>query len=236
MEVLKRVIPEELLQSPAAGTPWETHKGYGSWNQAGEDSWLCMEIMDKIFGKQNSMEAYVAKSNWLQCEGLKCIFEESRRQKPACSMAINWCFNEPWNNVAGPVIVSWPCEPKPGYYAVQDALRPVMPSAAIPSFTWEAGSLFRAEIWLLNDTPSEVSDTVRVYLECAGEKQLLLSWDTGILPPGENKRGHVVQAILPQVEAQCPIFLTLEAESGVSRYALLLKPGKKKSDGHELNA
>lgn len=236
MEVLERVIPAELLHSPAPGTPWETHKGYGSWNQAGEDSWLCMEIMDKIFGKQDSMESYVRKSNWLQCEGLKCIFEESRRQKPACSMAINWCFNEPWNNVAGPVIVAWPCNPKPGYYAVQDALRPVMPSAGISSFTWEAGSLFRAEIWLLNDSPCEVSDTVRVYLECAGEKQLLLSWDTGILPPGENKRGHVVQAILPQCEEQCPIFLTLEAECGISRYALLMKPGKKKSDGHELNA
>lgn len=236
MEILKEVIPVEILHTPMAGSPWETHKGYGSWNQAGEDSWLCMYAMDLIFGKQESMEAYVDKSNWLQCEGLKCIFEEGRRQKPHCSMTLNWCFNEPWNNVAGPVIVAWPCRPKPAYYAVKEALRPVMPSAQIPHFSWTSGSLFTAELWMLNDSPEAVSDTLKVYLETNGEKQHILDWNTGEVAANENKRGHVIQAILPETKQQQDFFLTLESAHGTSRYRLLLQPMEEKVyDPHALN-
>ena len=224
MEVLKEIIPEELLQHPQPNSPWETHKGYGSWNQAGEDSWLCMYIINEIFGKQPCMEDYIDKSNWLQCEGLKCIFEEARRQKPHCSMALNWCFNEPWNNCAGPVIVSYPCRPKKGYYAVGEALRDVMPSAGMDYFRWESGSLFHAELWMLNDSPADVSDTVEVYLEVLGNKTHILSWNTGVLPAGENKRGHIIQALLPEVTEQTEFFITLESAHGTSRYRLLLKP------------
>lgn len=224
MEIIKEIIPADMVETPMPKSPWETHKGYGSWNQAGEDSWLCMYAMDQIFGKQNSMADYVDKSNWLQCEGLKCIFEEARRQKPHCSMALNWCFNEPWNNVAGPVIVSWPCRPKKAYYAVGDALRDVMPSAAIPYFRWESGSLFNAELWLLNDSPAEVKDTVDVYLEVLGNKTHILTWNTGVLLAGENKRGHIIQALLPEVTEQTEFFITLESAHGTSRYRLLLQP------------
>ena len=224
MDVLKEIIPEEMLQDPHPNSPWETHKGYGSWNQAGEDSWLCMYIINEIFGKQPSMEDYIDKSNWLQCEGLKCIFEEARRQKPHCSMALNWCFNEPWNNCAGPVIVSYPCRPKKGYYAVGEALRDVMPSAGIPYFRWESGSLFNAELWLLNDSTEAASAKVDVYLEVKGQKQKLITWETGNVPAGENKRGHVIQALLPETDTQKEILLTLESEYGTSSYRLLLKP------------
>ena len=224
MDVLKEIIPEDILHDPQPNSPWETHKGYGSWNQAGEDSWLCMYIINEIFGKQPSMEAYIDKSNWLQCEGLKCIFEEARRQKPHCSMALNWCFNEPWNNCAGPVIVSYPCRPKKGYYAVGEALRDVMPSAGIPYFRWESGSLFNAELWLLNDSTEAASAKVDVYLEVKGQKQKLITWETGNVPAGENKRGHVIQAMLPETDTQEEILLTLESEVGSSSYRLLLQP------------
>lgn len=224
MDVLKEIIPEDILHDPQPNSPWETHKGYGSWNQAGEDSWLCMYIINEIFGKQPSMEAYIDKSNWLQCEGLKCIFEEARRQKPHCSMALNWCFNEPWNNCAGPVIVSYPCRPKKGYYAVGEALRDVMPSAGIPFFRWESGSLFNAELWLLNDSTEAASAKVDVYLEVKGQKQKLITWETGNVPAGENKRGHVIQAMLPETDTQEEILLTLESEVGSSSYRLLLQP------------
>ena len=224
MEIIREIIPAELVENPCPNSPWETHKGYGSWNQAGEDSWLCMYIINEIFGKQPSMADYIDKSNWLQCEGLKCIFEEARRQKPMCAMALNWCFNEPWNNVAGPVIVSYPCRPKKGYYAVKEALRSVMPSAGIPFFRWESGSLFNAELWMLNDSDDVVSDTVQVYLEVGGTKTHILSWNTGDLPAGENKRGHIIQALLPEVEEATEFFITLESDHGTSRYRLLLKP------------
>lgn len=237
MDIIREIIPEELLENPNPDSPWATHKGYGSWNQAGEDSWLCMEAMDRVFGKQTCMADYVEKSIWTQCEGLKAIFEEARRQKPVCSMALNWCINEPWINVAGPTIMSYPCRPKRAYYAVKDALRDVMPSARIPSFSWEGGDLFNAEIWMLNDSPNAASDTVRVFLEVEGNRQHILTWETGELAAAENKRGHIIQAILPEVQQQTKLNLILESDHGTSSYQLLLQPKNEKVvDHHALNA
>ena len=237
MDVIREAIPEELLQCPSPNSPWATHKGYGSWNQAGEDSWLCMQAMDIIFGKQNCMEDYIDKSNWLQSEGLKAIFEEARRQQPVCSMALNWCINEPWINIAGPTIMSYPSRPKKAYYAVKDALRDVMPSARIPTFTWYGGDLFNAELWMLNDSPAEASDTVEVWLEAAGQKHHVLTWDTGVLPAMKNKRGHVIQWVLPEVTGQTNVVLTLKSSHGDSSYRLLLQPKVVTVvDHHALNA
>ena len=60
----------------------------------------------------------VANGQLLQCEGYKAIYEEARRQKPYCSMALNWCFNEPWPTAANNSIINWPNIPKPAFYAV----------------------------------------------------------------------------------------------------------------------
>jgi hypothetical protein len=112
-----------------------------------------------------------------------------------------------------------------------------MPSARIPSFSWEGGDLFNAEIWMLNDSPNTASDTVRVYLEVEGNRQHILTWETGELAAAENKRGHIIQAILPQVQQQVKLNLILESDHGSSSYQLLLQPKNEKVvDHHALNA
>lgn len=236
METLQKVIPQELLRTPTPGTAWEYHKGYGSWVQAGQDSWLCMTTTDAIFGPQPDLERYIDKSNWLQCEGLKCIFEESRRQWPRCSMALNWCLDEPWINVGGPTVTTYPGTPKPAYYAVKDALRPVMPSACIPKFRWYSGELFRAELWMFNQSQISVFDTVQIFLEIGGEKRHVMEWKTGRVTARTNSRGHLLQLQLPQTETQTEFTLILESLHGTSRYRLPLLPRKKlEYDPHALN-
>ena len=236
MESLKKAIPEEILRTPAPGTPWETHKGYGSWTQAGQDSWLCMTTMDAIFGPQPDLESYIEKSNWLQCEGLKCIFEEARRQWPHCSMALNWCLDEPWINVGGPTVTTYPGTPKPGYYALKDALRPVVASACMPKFRWYSGEMFQAELWMLNNSLSSVFDEVRVFLQIGGEKQPVLKWETGRVPEQSNRRGHLIQLRLPETDIQTEFKLILESLHGTSTYRLPLLPKKKLAyDPHALN-
>ncbi|MBE7044041.1 MAG: hypothetical protein E7397_00800 [Ruminococcaceae bacterium] len=233
MEILEKVLPPELIQTPTPDTAWETHMGYNAWTP---DSWLCLGIIDELFGKQTCIEDYIEKSTWTQCEGLKCVFEEARRQKPHCSMAINWCYNEPWNNVAGNSLLRYPTLPQPGYYAVRDALRNVMPSARIEHFSYEAGETLCAELWLLNDSDSEVSQTVRVYLEINGQKEPVLTWETGTIPANTNKKGHKIQIELPQNAPTQAIILHLEADCGNSSYKLLLKATKQEEiNQHRLN-
>ena len=235
-EILKEIIPQDLLNSPKPDSAWQTHNGYGAWEVAGPDSWLCFDIIDTIFGKQTSMEDYIEKSIWMQSEGLKWIFEEARRQKPACSMALNWCFNEPWNNAAGQSLIAYPCRPKKAYFSVQEALRNVMPSAAIRSLQYQSGSLLSAELWFFNDSTEDVHDTVSVYLEINGQKQHIFDWETGTVAANTNKKGHVIQTLLPETDLQKEFYLVLEASCGVSRYRLLLEPVKNSlSSGHALN-
>jgi len=52
--------------------------------------------IERYFGRPATLEQLVEWGQWLQSEGLKFVFEEARRQKPVCSMALSWCFNEPW--------------------------------------------------------------------------------------------------------------------------------------------
>lgn len=221
----KIFTPEELSSIPTPGNKvWTLHHAFGAW---GDSRWFCADIIEKYFGKQETLDDYIAYSHWLQCEGYKSIFEEARRQKPECSMAINWCYNEPWITAAGNSLLTYPAEPKPTYYAVKNSLSAVIPSARIKKLDYVGGETLTAEIWLLNDSPAAVSDTVNVYLTVNGEKQFIMEWKTGIVNANQNKRGHSIFVQLPVAETQ-KIVLTLEAECGTNSYDLLLKkPGAK---------
>ena len=136
---LEKIFPKEIADKPQPHTAWELHNGYGAWPYAGSDSYLCFQILNMVFGRQKSFSDYIEKSQWAQCEGLKFIFEEARRQKPVCSMAMNWCYNEPWVNAAGHSLITYPAYPKAAYYAVKNSLQNVIPSARILTFPSSPG-------------------------------------------------------------------------------------------------
>ena len=221
----KIFTPEELSSVPKPGNKvWTLHHAFGAW---GDSRWFCADIIEKYFGKQETLDDYITYSHWLQCEGYKAIFEEARRQKPSCSMSINWCYNEPWITAAGNSLLTYPAEPKPTYYAVKNSLSAVVPSARIKKLDYVGGETLTAELWLLNDSPEAVSDTVKVYLTVDGKKEFIMEWHTGNVKANENKRGHSVCVQLPVVNTQ-KMTLTLEAECGENHYDLLLKkPGVK---------
>lgn len=221
-EHLKKIIPAELLNSPQPNSAWQIHHGYGSWPYVGKDSWLCFNVLDVIFGKQKTIENYIEKSLWTQCEGLKFIFEEARRQKPTCSMALSWCFNEPWITAAGLSLVTYPSHPKKSYYAVRESLANVVPSAKMNKFSFKTGDTLQAELWLLNDSNATVCDEINVYLETDGIKKHLLTWNTGRLLPGENKKGPIIQEEIGSLMNE-KIKLVLEAKCGTNSYTLLYR-------------
>ncbi len=224
-ELLKTIIPADEL-FPINDTPaWRTHHGFGAW--AG-DTWVCHSILNHYFGEDNSLEERVYHSNWLQCTGYKAIFEEARRQWGYCSMAINWCYNEPWVTAANNSLLNYPAQPKPAYYAVKEALRPVLASARIPKFDWKGEETFTAELWYLNDSPAMVSDTVQVSIKIGDTEIFLLEWQTGEVAANTNKLGPAVNFKLPMSADTNMIELFLRtAENKDSTYRLLFKNGKK---------
>lgn len=195
VDILKTIIPEDELWPPKPGTSWESHHAYNAWVG---NTWLMQGMIKDYFGKAKDLEELVANGQLIQCEGYKAIYEEARRQKPYCTMALNWCFNEPWPTAANNSLINWPNIPKPAFYAVRDACRPFLASAKIVKFKWKEGEEFTSEIWLLNDLPKEV-DAGKVHIKLkAGDNEVdLLSWNFDALEANTNHAGPTVRTILP---------------------------------------
>ena len=226
VESLKRVIPEEERFPMRETDAWTAHHGYHAWVG---DTWLCNEIYDGYFGKAESLEERVEQSNWLQSVGYQAIFEEARRQWPHCSMALNWCLNEPWITAGNNSLIAYPNLPKPAFYAVKNSLAGQVPSARVEKFLWKAGETFAAEVWYLNDLPKTAEEELTISLTVNGETQELLRWSTGTVGENQNKLGPTVHVQLPDEALDPSLILTVTTASGKSNSYRLLFVGKKQT-------
>ena len=220
IELLEQIIPADERFPVRETESWLLHHGLKAWKP---QSHVCPEILEHYWGEPKSLSDMVEHSAWLQSVGYLASFEEMRRQWPHCSAALNWCYNEPWITAANCSILSYPDLPKPAYFSVQSALRPVMFSARIPKFDWRAGETFRAGIWLLNDTQSAVRANVKVLLRIGAQTIPLLTWEGAEAAVNSNTEGAQVCCVLPHVDAD-EMTLCLQSENGLSSsYRLLYR-------------
>ncbi len=230
LAVLNKILPEPERWPPRPGTAWETHHAFGAWIQ---QSWLCMDAVKHYWGACDTLEKLVERGQLLQSAGLQGLFEEARRQKPVASMALNWCFCEPWPCAANTSLIAWPCEPKPALAAVTASCRTTLASARIRKFAWEPGERFDPELWLLHDGPCpHPSVTMRARLVLNGITHTLITWETGPILPNQNVIGPRVQFILPEFEAGLFTF-NLDVETKPSwgtSYRLIRCPSDGKAD------
>ncbi|MCG5054795.1 MAG: hypothetical protein KA712_17670 [Myxococcales bacterium] len=223
-------VPPEELFPPRPGTSWEHHHAFGAWSVAAE-SWLFPSLIQEYFGTCDTLEALVAWGQLMQAEGYKTLFEEARRQKPHASMALNWCFNEPWPSAANNSLVNWPARPKPALQAVAASCRPALASARIPQFSWIADDLFKAELWLLNDSPTPLPPgLMRCFLRHEGSLVPLLSWEFPEVPANQNLAGPVARALLPPLAVQTfELVLQVQGRPALdSVYSLCFRPHVKR--------
>lgn len=221
VEQLKKIIPDDELFPVNKTKSWIIHHGFLAWSY---DSWVYPGTIEHYFGKSESIEEMTEKSAILQEVGYKAVYEEARRQWPYCSMAINWCFNEPWITAANNSVISYPNVKKSGYYAIKESLRPVIASARIQHFEWKSEKLFSTELWLLNNSDCTVSKSITAYIEIDGVKYEQISWNTGAVEPRTNKIGPMINFVLPHIEKNAIMTLRLKTDDGIgeSSYKLIL--------------
>jgi beta-mannosidase len=224
VEVLKTIIPQDELWPPQPGTSWESHHAYGAWVG---NTWLMQDMIEDYFGKSKDLEELVKNGQLIQCEGYKAIYEEARRQKPYCTMALNWCFNEPWPTAANNSLINWPNIPKPAFYAVRDACRPFLASAQIRKFKWMEGETFTSDLWLLNDLPENIEGGKVIAKLKAGDQEMhLLDWEFNALEGNVNAEGPTVRINLPKWDTD-RFQLIVEVEDHpeyTSSYTMLYAP------------
>lgn len=221
VDILKTIIPEEELFPPMPGTSWESHHAFNAWVG---DTWLMKDFLAEYFGEPETLEELVQSGQWIQSEGYKCIYEEARRQKPWCSMALNWCYNEPWPTAANNSLINYPAKPKPAFYAVANSCRPVLASARIPKFRWKTGETFSVDLFILNDKYQEFgAGKMRIFLKSGDEKREIGSWEFTSVSSNENLEGPVVETVLPEFKpGKMTLLLEVEGrEEWNSEYDLL---------------
>lgn len=232
VDYLRTFIPPDQWFPMEFGSAWESHHALNAFR---ETRWACQDVVEQYFGPVDSMEQLQEYTTLLQCEGYKGIFEEARRQKGACSMAINWCYNEPWKTAANNSIISYPARPKRAYAAVAQALRPILASARMPKFSWTEGECFTAQLWLLNDAPYDTSDTISAWIDVDGISTHVMDWNTGQIGANQNKMGHTLSVPLPAMESDT-FTLRLESANGFgSSYTLCFQPKIRKAKTRQMN-
>lgn len=232
-DYLKTFIPEDELFPPTPKSTWGIHHAFGVWT---DESHLCLKTIEKYFGKVESLAEICRYSSWLQSEGYKAVFEEARRQKPYCSMAINWCFNEPWKAAANNSLLSYPSIPKKAYYAVKDSLRPVVPSARLNKFVYKGGELFSAELWLLNDSVESVSDDISAFIEIEDKVFHVLDWKTPESRENTNMQGHILQFVLPDCDTESFTLRLKSKKFGENSYTLKYEPRNIVARSNKMNS
>ncbi len=170
-EYIKKYIMSEkdYLDFGPKNPIWCAHHAFGSW---GEDCWARPNEIDYYFGGYESVDDFMEKSLAVQAISYKSLFEEMRRQWPHCSMAINWDLNEPWPCAAGNSLLNWPCERKPAFYAVKDALRPTIASIKTGKNRYLKGETLCGEIWVLNDSGEALGEKAVKITAIIGDKRL----------------------------------------------------------------
>ena len=192
--ILRKIIPAGELFPPSPTDAWTAHHAYGAW--VGH-TWLCQDIIEKYFGKAESLEDLVTWGQKLQGIGYKAIYEYARQRWPECSMALNWCFNEPWPTAANNSIIQYPDKPKPCAEAIRQACRPVLASARFPKFSWSADEELTFTLYLINSSRTTLPGSE---LEVYVNKQMVHSWHFKVVPANENLTGPRVSTRLKGVD------------------------------------
>lgn len=235
-DIIKKIIPPIELWPPKPGTAWETHHAFNAWVG---DTWLMRDLIEEYFGKSKLLEQLVMNGQIIQSEGYKAIYEEARRQKPYCSMALNWCFNEPWPTAANNSLIQWPNIPKPAFKAVSDACRPVMASARNHRFVWHEGEVFQADLFILNDSYKKTGGgTLVAKLVDGPDEYIMLRWDFDELPLNNNLVGPTVRFKLPHLRTDRfkLVLQVIDRPEMNSEYLFMFRPIKtKQHEPRQLN-
>lgn len=233
-ESLRKIIPKKELYPINKTDSWVYHNGFEAW---GQEAWCFLNTLEYYFGQANSLKECCDNSEWLQCIGYQAIFEEARRQWPYCSMALNWCYNEPWINAANNCLITYPSKLKKAYFAVKKSLRSQIPTARISKFDWNSGEIFRAEIWYMNDSAESTNDEVEVSIIVGDMEYKMFIWNTGNVGALQNNIGPSVNFQLPAIIGTNKLILKLKSKDPerCNEYELLYRCVQKPIKTMQLN-
>lgn len=139
--------------------------------------------------------------------------ESYRRQRYQPVTALfHFMFVETWPSINWGV-VDYLRQPKAGYYALQRAYQPILPSIEPVTAVWRRGSEARVRLWAINDTWS-ACEACRLAWRIKQGGELLAEGDmTLTLPPDSGSRVKEI-AVTPGSTERVTIEYRIENKAG----------------------
>ncbi len=145
-------------------SPWFIHHAVKAHYPS--DTWFRVNEIYTYFYETFSLEECCELGAIIQGACYKAMFEAARRKWPKTSMAINWCFNEPWPCFANNSLVSYPNVLRLAFFDVKMALRDQMLSVKTGRLRFAVGETVNFELFALNDLPVPLAGSkYKVYID-----------------------------------------------------------------------
>jgi beta-mannosidase len=153
---IEAIVPPSALW-PADRTN-RVYRHLGDW-------WINEPLVQDAFGNRlRALAPLVRASRRLQADGLRYAVEANRRRWPRTAGSIPWQLNESYPNAWCTSAVDHRGDPKPAYFAVARAFRPLQVSAAFERLAWGGHDRFVATVWTSNHGPALDGAIVRAAL------------------------------------------------------------------------
>ncbi|EGI3624480.1 glycoside hydrolase family 2 [Salmonella enterica] len=146
LATLRTIIPQDKMW-PATTAP----------DDPGWDVWKYHNFQpEEAFGiaklsRGNTPEEFIANTQAYQAEVVQMAAESYRRQRyqPVAAL-FQFMFSETWPSINW-AVVDYRRLPKKGYFALQKAYQPVLPSIEPITLTWHQGQSGKIGLWAIND-------------------------------------------------------------------------------------
>jgi beta-mannosidase len=182
----------------------------GSW-------WVKQAVWEEAWGHLPDTAAVLRATQFLQGDGLRYAVEADRRRQYKNSGTLPWQFNEPYPMAACTSAVDYFAQPKPVYYTVARAYRPLTVTARFDTLAWGGMESFSAEIWCSNTGGSQPADLALGLFRPDGE-QIYAERTAVDLPENGSHSLQLVEMPLAQINA--PFFFLDLALTGADGQAL----------------
>lgn len=119
-----------------------------------------------------TIESFIANTRGYQAEGIQLAAESYRRQRyqPVAAL-FQFMFSETWPSINWAVI-DYQRHPKAGYFALQRAYQPVLPSIEPLTLNWRPGESGKVGLWAINDRWQDYTAATLRWRVTQGEQEL----------------------------------------------------------------
>ncbi|MBE0698817.1 MAG: hypothetical protein IH586_18005, partial [Anaerolineaceae bacterium] len=186
---LDAVIPLASQVPVSLENPLWKHLGF--W-------WVKEQAWAEIFDPLADVETTRRATQFLQADGLRYAVEADRRRQFVNAGTMPWQFNEPYPMAACTSAVDYFAEPKPVYYTVARAYRPLTVSARFDTLAWNRTEPFRAEICCSN-TRAAGAGSLSWRLAGLDGKPFCQETLPAALPENGSKVLHRIEAALAEI-------------------------------------